>query len=177
VSDFGIRFLGLESHLGDCDEMEGIMETTIIEGGCFCGDIRYRATQPPGHAAACHCQNCRHANAAPFAAFVAFGTDNFETDKFRFIKGKPVRYRYTSEMVVREGDSEKLPVGHVLWSERWFCGRCGTQIAHIHEGLTDDNDETRVLEISVPTCTLDDPNAFPPQWHEMEEEKLSWVKI
>lgn len=155
------------------------MADTIIEGGCFCGDVRYRATEPPcEEAGACHCKNCRHANAAPYSAGVWFGTDNLETDRFRVIKGEPIRYRYTSEMVVEEGDdpSGNLPVGHVLWSEWWFCGRCGTRIAYIHEGVMSD-DGTRIGQISVPICTLDDPNAFPPQHHSMQQEKLSWVKI
>lgn len=156
------------------------MTDTIIEGGCFCGDVRYRATQPPVPATAgiCLCSNCRHASASPLPTFVAFGTDNFETDKFRFIKGEPVRYRYTSEMVIREGDDTDLPVGHVLWSEWWFCGHCGTRIAHIHEGLTDDVDgETRVSELSVMACTLDDPNAFPPRGFGSEEDMLSWIEL
>lgn len=156
------------------------MSDTIIEGGCFCADVRYHATEPPrGEGGAWHCKNCRHANAAPYFACVSFETDNLETDKFRFIKGEPIRYRYTSEMVVGEGDSDDFPVGHVLWSEWWFCGRCGTRIAHIHEGLADldDEGEERIGQLSITTCTLDDPDAFPPQHYSMQQEKLSWVKI
>ncbi|MBI1924846.1 GFA family protein, partial [Candidatus Poribacteria bacterium] len=130
------------------------METIIIEGGCFCGEVRYRATQAPSYTSVCHCSNCRHACASPLPAFVAFGTDNLETDKFSFIKGEPVRYRYTSEMFWEE-------MGRMMWSEWWFCGRCGTRLAHIHEGLTDDTG--RVLQVSVTTCTLDNPEAYPPK--------------
>ena len=162
------------------------MADIVIEGGCFCGDVRYRATESPESAQAsiCVCSNCRHASASPLPTYVSFGTDNFETDRFRFIKGQPVRYRYTSEMDIREGDDTggTLPVGHLLWSERFFCSRCGTQIAHIHEGLTDvGGDNPRVLEISVMACTLDNPDAFPPRIRsgglEGQEDMLSWIKL
>ena len=151
-------------------------DNITIEGGCFCGDIRYRATEPPLRpGGACLCKNCRHAATATFVSFVAFGTDNLETDRFRFIKGEPVRYRYTSEMVIREGDDTDLPVGHALWSEWWFCGRCGTTLVHIHEGLT--GSEGNIQELGVTTCTLDDPNAFPPEKLEGEDEMLSWIEL
>jgi len=94
------------------------MERTFLEGGCFCGAVRYRAaaTAYTG-SSVCQCSNCRCATGAPFAAFVNFETDTLDMDKFRFMKGEPIRYRYTSELAHK---------GRMLWSERWFCGQRGT---------------------------------------------------
>jgi len=52
---------------------------------------------------------------------------------------------------------------------RRFCGVCGTGLFYAH---TDDPDE-----IAINTCTLDDPEAFPPTHHSWLEHDLSWVKF
>jgi hypothetical protein len=38
-----------------------------LEGGCFCGQVRYRITQPPRFAMACHCTDCQQMTASAFS--------------------------------------------------------------------------------------------------------------
>lgn len=52
---------------------------------------------------------------------------------------------------------------------RSFCGRCGTPLTYwtTKYGAT----------IDVTTCSLDDPEAYPPMAHVWTSHKLSWVKL
>jgi len=52
---------------------------------------------------------------------------------------------------------------------RRFCGMCGTGLFYAHM------DEPE--EMAVNTCTLDDPEAFPPTHHSWLEHDVSWVKF
>src|SRR5512134_658588 len=79
--------------------------TTIHEGGCQCGAIRYRAEGEPILAALCHCSMCRRAHAAPAVAWAMF-----ETAQVRFAKGRPAQHASSAE------------------ARRGFCAACGTQL-------------------------------------------------
>lgn len=52
---------------------------------------------------------------------------------------------------------------------RQFCAACGAHIAY-----TNSEDPTYV---DVSTCTLDDPNAFPPTHHSWLSHDLNWGKF
>lgn len=83
------------------------MSTQIdFEGGCLCGDIRYRATSEPEFVTHCHCQMCRRHSGALFATDVGF-----RVDYFTWLKGEPTYYQ----------SSEAL--------QRGFCSRCGSTIS------------------------------------------------
>lgn len=76
-----------------------------LEGGCQCGQVRYRIEGEPVMAALCHCSMCRRANAAPVV-----GWTMFPDSQVRFLAGEPTIY-------------ESSP-----GCRRGFCARCGTQI-------------------------------------------------
>lgn len=82
------------------------MDTTIGDGGCLCGAVRYRLHSKPFEAGYCHCGLCRHASGAPVLVFATVPRGDFE-----FVRGTPRRYRSSS------------------FGERWFCGDCGTQLS------------------------------------------------
>jgi hypothetical protein len=48
------------------------MAEAIIEGGCLCGAIRYRATGAPYNITYCHCRTCRRASGAAFVSRARF---------------------------------------------------------------------------------------------------------
>jgi hypothetical protein len=52
---------------------------------------------------------------------------------------------------------------------RSFCGLCGTPLTYAH----DDSPET----LDITTCSLDDPNAFPPTHHSWLSHDLAWVEF
>ena len=78
--------------------------TTVYEGGCQCGAVRYRASGAPLLACICHCTMCRRAHAAPSVAWAAF-----EQSQVSF-SGTPKVYPSSAE------------------AQRSFCAECGTPI-------------------------------------------------
>ena len=83
------------------------MTERIIEGGCLCGTIRYRATAEPTARTLCHCESCRRASGAPTVAWVIF-----PAAAFAIVAGSPRKHR-SSEHVTRS-----------------FCGDCGTPLVY-----------------------------------------------
>lgn len=71
--------------------------------------------------------------------------------QFRYVRGRPSTY-HSSPGVTRE-----------------FCGACGTQLTFA--------DERSPRELDVTTCSLDDPEALPPQDHTFAGSRLHWEAI
>ena len=78
-----------------------------LTGSCLCGTIRYRASGlgPIGH---CHCETCRKAHAAAFSSVARVARSGF-----RWTQGEDALSSYQSS-----------PGKH-----RYFCSRCGSQLA------------------------------------------------
>lgn len=89
-----------------------------LEGGCFCGAVRYRVTGVPSSPTICHCADCRRAAGAPFVPWATFRTADFS-----YTAGQPEEYRY-------EGRG------------RAFCGRCGTPLTFQTDDSLDELDVT-----------------------------------
>jgi hypothetical protein len=79
----------------------------MIEGGCFCGAVRYQLTGSPESSGICHCESCRRASGAPSVAWVTV-----ERERFQILKGEPAAYA-SSPGVVRR-----------------FCDRCGSPLTY-----------------------------------------------
>jgi len=86
------------------------MTNPAIEGGCFCGAIRYAAGGECSNSMVCHCRTCRRVAAAPVVAWVSFSSK-----EFRFTKGRPRELRSTPAVL------------------RTFCGDCGTPLTYRHD--------------------------------------------
>ncbi|BDU19068.1 GFA family protein [Dyella sp. GSA-30] len=79
----------------------------LIEGGCLCGAIRYRATSAPIAATLCHCKSCRLATGAPSVAWAVFRKEDFV-----FVSGQPKEFSSSPDVV------------------RSFCDTCGTPLTY-----------------------------------------------
>jgi hypothetical protein len=77
-----------------------------LEGGCLCGELRYRISGQPRSADYCHCRMCRRAAGAPVVARLTVAEA-----ALAWIEGRPAVYRSSAE------------------AERLFCPNCGTQLA------------------------------------------------
>lgn len=102
-----------------------------LEGGCYCGAVRYAAEGTPMLKAQCHCRACQHISGGAPNMFMLMPPDGF-----RYTKGKPKQFKRT--------DLEN-PV------TREFCAECGTHMVTLRPGLP-----AVVLKIG----TLDDPGLF-----------------
>ena len=63
------------------------MSELPLEGGCLCGEVRYRIDAQPLWTAYRHCATCRHNTGAPVTMFV--GT---RSDSVRFTAGERAMY-------------------------------------------------------------------------------------
>lgn len=90
-----------------------------ITGGCYCGELRFRASGPTLHQANCHCGNCRRAAGAQAVAWITV-----RLSEFAWEKGEPKRY--------------KTDTG----ASRMFCGACGTSLTYEHDDRPNEIDIT-----------------------------------
>jgi hypothetical protein len=81
-----------------------------IEGGCFCGSVRYNFEPNDYPSANCHCSMCRRISAAPFVSWMAIPVPCFE-----YTQGEPKKLTSSSH------------------GTRYFCQECGSPLVCILE--------------------------------------------
>lgn len=86
------------------------MGSRAYEGGCLCGQLRYRATGQPASPFYCHCRMCQRAAGAPVTAWANFAA---------------AEVRFTGEMTRYESSPG---------TRRCFCPRCGSSVAAMVDG-------------------------------------------
>lgn len=107
--------------------------TSDLEGGCLCGNIRFRATQAPLRTLVCHCTFCQWMTGSS-----SYAESLFPIDAVEFTSGQPRKYAHTSD-----------ESGKKVYVE--FCANCGTTL-----GLTFQRwPELRAISRGC----YDDPNA------------------
>lgn len=119
-----------------------------MQGGCFCGRIRYRIDPAAGKGvraiANCHCTMCRRTSAAPYVSWLVV-----DGDAFQFTQGEP--------RTLRSSDKGR----------RQFCAECGTPLTCV---LTDQPNT-----VDVTLCSLDAPELFTPGHDVHTDTRLPWV--
>ena len=102
-----------------------------LEGGCYCGQVRYVAEGDPMFKGQCHCRECQ---------YISGGGPNFfmmmPVKGFSYSKGKPQQFK--------RKDLENAVT-------REFCAECGTHLVTI---------TSRLPAVIVKAGTLDDPSAY-----------------
>ena len=89
------------------------MEPSTLQGGCFCGSIRYVIDGALRDARSCHCSQCRKAFSGAGSAYAELAPDA----SFRWVAGEEHLSKYLSE-------------------EGWglaFCARCGTTLSGVFQ--------------------------------------------
>ena len=105
---------------------------TTFEGGCYCGEVRYRAQGEPMMKAECFCRECQYITGGASVLVMAVPTDGFA-----ITKGSTKRFTRNDipNAVTRE-----------------FCPNCGTHILTRAPGFPHG--------VIVKVGSLDDPKAF-----------------
>ena len=80
------------------------MSAVGYEGGCLCGQVRWRAAAEPINVRLCHCRNCQRATGGPYFARALF----HDAD------------------VARSGETTRFASSGRL--HRLSCARCGTPV-------------------------------------------------
>jgi hypothetical protein len=102
-----------------------------LEGGCYCGQVRYIAEGDPMMQAQCHCRECQYISGGSPNMFMVMPVAGFS-----YTKGTPKQFS--------RSDLEN-PV------TREFCAECGTHLTTLRPGLP-----AAILKVG----TLDDPGLF-----------------
>jgi hypothetical protein len=102
-----------------------------LEGGCYCGKVRYVAEGEPMMRAQCHCRECQYISGGAPNMFLLMPAQGY-----RYTKGQPKTFT--------RSDIE-TPV------TREFCAECGTHLATRLPNMP---------AMVVKVGTLDDPELF-----------------
>ena len=121
-----------------------------LEGGCACGQTRYRLASKPMFVHCCHCRDCQRQTGSAFVINALI-----ETDRIRVISGNPLPVAVPTD----SGD------GHDIHR----CPACQTAMWSDYGG--------RPALRFVRVGTLDDPASLPPDVHIYTRSKLPWVGL
>ena len=121
------------------------------DGGCTCGEIRYRMNLKPIYVHCCHCSWCQRQSGSAFAVNAMI-----ETSAVKFLTGTPETLKIPSPS--GKGQTfKRCPTCRIaLYSH--YAG-AGEALAFIRVG------------------TLDTPNLCPPDIHIFTSSKQPWVQI
>jgi hypothetical protein len=123
-----------------------------VTGGCLCGEIRYRVTEPALDTNFCHCRMCQRFSGSPVTA-----ASTYPASAVQFTKGEPRYYKSSP------------------FAERGFCANCGSSLTY--RPLVPPVAPAWANWISIHTASLDNPALNAPTWHLGVESQMPWVDI
>jgi hypothetical protein len=125
--------------------------TRSHEGGCVCGDVRYRITGEPALATICHCKFCQKRTGSAFSEPVVF-----KLEQVAFSGGSRTIYEHNSDESGR-------------WLRMEFCPRCGTTVSWTAQ--------RRPGMRGISGGTLDDPDWVHGRTHIWTRSVQQWMVI
>jgi hypothetical protein len=119
------------------------------EGGCACGEVRYRLASEPLFVHCCHCLNCQRQTGSAFVINLLI-----ETDRVELTAGTPEPIDVPRD----DGSSQRI----------FRCPTCQVALfsEYGHPGIR-----------FVRAGTLDDPRDIRPDVHIFTKSKVSWVTL
>jgi hypothetical protein len=120
-----------------------------VEGGCACGEVRYRLTGPPLIVHCCHCLNCQRQTGSAFVINVLLESDRVES-------------------LGRSPDRVPVPRSGTKRQQIYRCPVCETAVWSTY---------TRKNILFVRAGTLDDPAAVEPDVHIFTRSKVPWLML
>jgi hypothetical protein len=125
-------------------------DEATFEGGCACGEVRYRLTSRPMFNHCCHCLDCQRQTGSAFVLNALI-----ETDRIQVLAGAP--------------EATPMPTDSGGPHDVYRCPKCLTAVWSDYgrrPGL-------RFVRIG----TLDRPSAFAPDVHIFTRSKQPWVGL
>jgi hypothetical protein len=120
-----------------------------MEGGCACGEIRYRLTSEPLFVHCCHCRNCQRQTGSAFVVNAII-----ESDRVDLLQGELA----VVDVPRDDGSTQRI----------YRCPTC--QIGLMSE-------YGRPYARFVRVGTLDDPSAVAPDVHIFTRSKVPWLQL
>ena len=126
-------------------------EPTVFEGGCDCGQVRYRMSASPLYVHCCHCRWCQRETGASFALNAMI-----EADRVCLLTGTPDTVHTPSDSGIGQ-DIVRCPTCRIaLWSHY---GGAGPLLSFVRVG------------------TLDEPDRWPPDIHIFTRSRQPWLVL
>lgn len=123
----------------------GMTSETPHLGGCACGQVRFSVTGPPKRGGLCHCMTCRKAHAAAYNPFLVFAPEQVT------ISGETTAWQSSP--------------GY----RRFFCGRCGSRVLAVNQGV----DGSQEYELSL--GSFDETGLFAPDYESWTSRREPWL--
>ncbi|WP_171236556.1 GFA family protein [Ruegeria sp. HKCCA6837] len=123
-----------------------------LQGGCYCGAVRYQLATPPAWSGHCHCRSCQMALGGAFVTWAKVAAEDFAV-----IKGEIQHI-------------EKTP-----GIRRGFCRDCGTTLTYAALNEVEGQDWSADAWFSA--VTLDDPSIAQPKAHIFVSHQQPWIKL
>lgn len=119
------------------------------EGGCACGEVRYRTQGRPVRTSACHCTFCQRRTGSAFGLGAYF-----DAAQVKILRGELRRYEHRSDESGR-------------WLRFEFCPRCGTQVTWTVEAMPGKR--------AIGVGTFDDPKWLKPDRFSWLRSAHPWI--
>jgi hypothetical protein len=119
------------------------------EGGCSCGNVRYRLTSDPLFVHCCHCLNCQRQTGSAFVINLLIEADRVE-------------------LLADEPEPVDVPRGSRSKQRIWRCPACRVAVFSKY---------TSAKLRFVRGGTLDEPASVEPDVHIYTRSKLPWVEL
>lgn len=117
-----------------------------IEGGCRCGKVRFRLSQPPWMETACHCTGCQKMTGSAFSTTIMVPAEGFE--------------RIAGDTVVGGLHGDQADHHHCDWCKSWVFTTPREPMGFVN----------------VRATMLDDARWFAPWAETQMAEKLPWAE-
>jgi len=124
---------------------------TSFEGGCTCGQVRYRMTSRPMFINCCHCRWCQRETGSSYVINAVI-----EADRVVHLQGEPELVEIPSA----SGKGQKI-------------ARCPTCKIALWSNYAGSGELIRYVRVG----TLDDPDRLPPDAHVFTASKQPWVVL
>jgi len=122
-----------------------------LEGGCTCGEVRYRLNSAPLIVHACHCTECQRLSGGAFAINVLI-----EADRVQLLGSEPVGVPVTGT----SGKPQTI----------YRCPRCQVAVWSHYPGAG-------AKVCFVRAGTLDQPSSVEPDVHIYTSTRLPWIEL
>jgi hypothetical protein len=119
------------------------------EGGCACGEVRYRLTSEPLFVHCCHCLNCQRQTGSAFVINLIL-----EADRVDLLAGEPQPVDVPRD----DGSAQRI----------WRCATCQVAVYSQY---------TRPEFRYVRGGTLDEPRQIAPDVHIFTRSKVAWLTL
>lgn len=127
------------------------MTSNTLDGGCACGEVRYRLEGRPKFVHCCHCTSCLTETRSAFAINALC-----ESGRVAPTKGRPKPVMTPSQ----RGKGQQV----------WRCPPCSVALWSNYSGAAD---KIRFVRAGA----LDEPGSVAPDIHIYTRSKLRWVKL